>query len=208
VNDLTKVISLQGEWIKHRSSPLYVNPAIVEAKVSKLTVENLAEVFLRAWRPIFRMERLSPARLKAALRYWNSLPPRGDKELDLPTQVESLTASEEELKRLRLLSDDEFSTLLNGLWQELQHRVGEAGRISYWDFIYADSYEKLVMRAYLTSFLLTYGYATVDVNPIEEEITLIPQLKPSGPTNHSHTSSLPIPLDHATWRKLMEGHDR
>jgi len=208
VNDLTKVIRLQGEWIKHRSSPLYVNPAIVEAKVSKLTAENLAEVFIRAWRPIIGLERVSPARLKEALRYWNSLPPRGEAELDLPTQVESLTASEEELKRLRMLSDDEFSTLLNGLWQELQRRVGEEGRISYWDFISADRYEELVMRAYLTSFLLTYGYATVDVNPIEEEITLIPQSKPRVPTNHSHTSSLPIPLDHATSRKLREGHGR
>ena len=199
---------LQGEWIKHRASPLYVNPAIVEAKVSKLTVENLAAVLLRAWHPIIGMERISPARLKEALRYWNSLSPRGGEELDLPTQTESLTASEAELKRLRMLSDEEFSTLLNGLWQELQRRAGEGGRISYWNFIYAESYKELVARAYLTSFLLTYGYATVEVNPIEEEITLIPQSKPSIPTSHSHTASLPIPLDHATWRKLEEKPDR
>jgi hypothetical protein len=206
VNELTKVIKLQGEWIKHRSSPLYVNPAMVEAKVSILTVEKLAEVLLKAWRPIIGVERISPSRLKESLRYWHSLPPRGERESDLPAQVESLTASEDELKRLRMLSDEEFNTLLTHLWKELQHRVGAEGKISYWDFIYAESYGALVRRAYLTSFLLNYGYATVEVNPIEEEIKLIPKSKPRAPTNRSQTSSLPIPLDRSTWRKLMEGH--
>ena len=34
----------------------------------------------------------------------------------------------------------------------------------------ADTYEETVQRAFITSFLVTYGYATLEIDQLEEEI--------------------------------------
>ena len=66
-------------------------------------------------------------------------------------------------------------------WDELKTSVakkGEDGKIRYWDFIGSDSYGETVDRAFMTSFLITYGYATLEIHPLEEETFFVPYEKP------------------------------
>ncbi len=72
-----------------------------------------------------------------------------------------------------MLSDREFGEELETYWQELKHKTaekGKDGKIAYWDFIGADTYEETVQRAFLTGFLVTYGYATFEIDRLEETI--------------------------------------
>ena len=62
----------------------------------------------------------------------------------------------------------------------------------------ADTYSETVRRAYLTSFLITYGYASLDVDPLTEELVLKPRRKPRMRPREKMTS-LVIPLSREDW---------
>jgi hypothetical protein len=56
----------------------------------------------------------------------------------------------------------------------------------------------------LTSFLVTYGYATLEVRPLEEEMFVKPLEKPAKPTK-KQLVSVPIAVTVEEWRKWMGG---
>ena len=94
-----------------------------------------------------------------------------------------------------------FSEELENLWQELKTKVGENGKIPYWDFVGAESYEETVQRAFLTSFLVTYGYATLEVYPLEEEMFIKPNEKPTAKISKKQLVSIPIAVSPEEWTK-------
>jgi hypothetical protein len=97
-----------------------------------------------------------------------------------------------------------FVEELEALWKELHRKAGEAGRagkVDYWDFVGADSYEETLRRAYLTSFLVTYGYATLEVHPLEEEVYIKPYEKPVSVTAKKQFVSVPVSLSYEEWKK-------
>ena len=73
----------------------------------------------------------------------------------------------------------------------LQKKASD-GKIRYWDFIGADTYEETVQRAFLTSFLVTYGYATLEIDRLEEEIFIVPYDKPRTQVLTEQSISVPI----------------
>ncbi len=104
-------------------------------------------------------------------------------------------ATREELVKQRVLSDKEFSEELDNYWQELKNCVankGQDGKIRYWDFIGADSYEETVQRAFLTSFLVTYGYATLEIDRLEETIHIKAYDTPRTELLTQQSTSVPI----------------
>lgn len=88
------------------------------------------------------------------------------------------------------------------MWRELKKMAAGRDQISYWAFVNADSYEETVYRAYITSFLVTYGYSAMSVNPLEEEVFLIPNEERMETGTNSNSVSIPIPIDYETWKSF------
>jgi len=205
INRLASVIKLQGDWLRHRSTSLYTDPFLLEEKLRKLSRLNLASLFLKAWHPIVEMEQISPHSLSEAIKYWQSLLPlneRWTKTTFLKKEIGA--ASREELVKQRIIAEKAFTEELETLWRELRQRVGEDERISYWDFVGAVTYEETVSRAYLTSFLVTYGYATFEVHRLEEEIFIIPFSKPRSLLGKKQVISVPVSISVEEWRRWRE----
>ncbi|MBS7608591.1 hypothetical protein KEJ52_05285 [Candidatus Bathyarchaeota archaeon] len=208
INRLASVIKLQSEWVKHRSTTLYTDPFLLEEKIKSLDKEAIVEAFLGAWHPIVELEQISLHSLKEALLYWENLPPLKDRWKEFPSPEEAGgVASPEELLRLKILRDKAFTEELENFWNELKREVaekGENGKIRYWDFIGAETYEETVYRAFLTSFLVTYGYATLEVYPLEDEIFIKPFEKQQRRTAKKQLVSLPIAITREEWEKWKE----
>jgi hypothetical protein len=196
---LAEVVFQQEEWIKHKSSMLYLDPLLIMLKLHALPAKDLAEVLVRAWHPIIDLESLSPHGVKEGMDYWKNLPNLDERWRDLET-TEVLTGevARRELARMGILSDEDFATVLDKIWRELKDAAGEQGELSYWDFISERSFEETVVKAWLVSFLVSYGYATLELKPLEDEITLKPMSKPQK-LERVTTFSVPIAISRAEW---------
>jgi len=210
IHRLASVIKLQSEWVKHRSTSLYTDPFLLEEKIRKLNKEALVEIFLKAWHPIVELEQISLHSLKNAFSYWRSLTPLSERWQEA-VQKETITGtvSREELVKERILADETFAEQLESFWEELKLRTAENGKIKYWDFVGAESYKETVRRAYMTSFLATYGYATLEIHSLEEEIYIKPNQKPaSKPKSKEQLVSIPIALNYEEWSKWKKRRAR
>jgi hypothetical protein len=122
--------------------------------------------------------------------------------------VQTGQASREELIQQHILREQMFTDELMGHWQQLRERTannGQNGKISYWGYVGADTYEETVNRAFMTSFLVTYGYATLEVYPLEEEIFIRPKEKPENKVGNKQLVSMPIPIPVEDWQKWKRG---
>lgn len=205
INCLASVIRLQSDWIRHRSTSLYTDPFLLEDKLYKLSRERLASLFLNSWHPIVEMEQISIFSLSEAIKYWQSLLPlkeRWTKTSYMKTELG--VTSREELISQQIMAEEAFTEQLENLWHELKQKVGKEEKISYWNFVGAQTYEETVKRAYMTSFLITYGYATFEVYTLEEEIFIIPFNKPRPLVGKEQMVSIPVAVSMEEWRKWRE----
>lgn len=205
VNRLASVIKLQSDWVRHRSTSLYTDPFLIEEKLRKLSRESLARLFLDAWHPIVEMEQISSYSLIEAVKYWQSLLPideRWTKITGLKTDLGS--TSRKEMIKQQILAEKAFTEELETLWHELREKVGKDGKIAYWDFVGADRFDETSRRAYMTSFLVTYGYATFEVHRLEEEIFIIPFDKPRSLVGKKQFVSVPVSVSFEEWRRWRE----
>lgn len=205
VQHLASVIQNQGNWVKHRSTSLYTDPFLLEEKIQRLTKEELAKLFMNVWNPIVELEQLSIPFIAEALEYWRNLVPISERwqKLD-PMQVASGETTIEELVRLKILAEKAFMEELEAFWKELKQKVGEAEKILYLDFVGGDTYSETLDRAYMTSFLVTYGYATLELVPLEEEVFIIPFTEPKTGLADKQMVSVPISVSHKEWMKWKE----
>jgi len=206
---LASVIKLQSEWVKHRSSSLYTDPFLLEEKLTRMEKEEIIESFLMAWHPVVGLEQISLHSLLEALRYWESLLPIKERwKQFLPAEVGTGIATREELVMEKILRDKAFSEELENFWLELKKKTeekGADGKILYWDFIGAETYEETVQRAFMTSFLITYGYATLEIYPLEEETFVKPLEKPTTKLGKKQLVSIPIAVTANEWKKWKNG---
>ncbi|MDH5459479.1 MAG: hypothetical protein OEW71_00380 [Candidatus Bathyarchaeota archaeon] len=209
IHRLASVIKLQSEWVKHRSTSLYTDPFLLEEKLIRIEKEEIVETFLKAWHPIVELEQISLHSLAGAIRYWEELLPLKERWKEFPpAEIEASLATREELIRQRILRDKTFSEELENFWQELKKQVkekGENGKIRYWDFIGAETYEETVHRAFMTSFLVTYGYATLEIYPLEEELFIKPYEKPITKIGKKQLVSIPIAVTAEDWLRWKRG---
>ncbi|MDH5482851.1 MAG: hypothetical protein OEY22_08235 [Candidatus Bathyarchaeota archaeon] len=209
IHRLASVIRLQSEWVKHRSTSLYTDPFLIEEKLERMSKEEIVEIFTSAWCPIVEFEQISLHSLAEAIRYWESLLPLKDRWKEfLPVEVETGLATREELVQQRILRDKAFSEELENFWQELTMRteeMGENGKIHYWDFVGAETYEETVHRAFMASFLVTYGYATLEIHLLEEENFIRPCEKPITKIGEKQLVSIAIPITTENWMKWKKG---
>lgn len=202
---LADVIFHQGEWIKHKSSLLYFDPMLILWKLHSLSPRELAEVFVGAWHPTVELECITPHGLKEAMEYWTSLPPLGERGEELGGLKPALDrVPPEELAKLGILTEQEFSQALKQLYQSLKQAAGKRGEVPYWSFVGAQTFEETVRRAWLVSFLVSYGYATLELKPLEEEVILRPLPEPKG-VERGEVSSIPIAIPKDEWLRRVKG---
>ena len=209
IHHLASVIKLQSEWVKHRSTSLYTDPFLLEEKIMQAGTEEMLEVFLGAWHPLVELEQLSLHSIAEALQYWERLLPLKDRwsELAVP-EVAIGTTSWDELVKQRILGDKAFSEELEVFWRELKEKVkerGVKGKMRYWDFVGAETYEETVQRAFMASFLISYGYATLEIRPLEEEIFIKSFEKPVAKIATQQSVSIPISVTYDNWQKWKRG---
>jgi hypothetical protein len=209
IHSLASVIKLQSEWVKHRSTSLYTDPFLLQEKLIRLEKTEIIETLLSAWHPIVAMEQISLHSLAEATRYWESLLPLKERWKEFsPQQIEASLATREELIRQKILREQAFSEELERFWQELKAKTtekGTEGKMRYWDFIGADTYEETVDRAFMTSFLVTYGYATLEIHPLEDEMFIKPAKKPETKISKKQLVSIPIAISIREWQKWRRG---
>lgn len=190
VLSLSEVIYQQGEWIKHRSSLLYLDPLLVFLKIHALSTEELAEIFVKSWHPVIEAECLTPHGLREGYEYWKLLPSLDERLKALEVERIELSPMErEELERMGFLSREMFEKMLNQLWEELKKK----GKVSYWSFVKGKNYAETVRRAYLLSFLITYGMASVEIDPLKEEIKVEAKEKPERRKGEVYSLPIHIP---------------
>jgi len=178
INQIASIIKMQSEWIKHRATSLYRDPFLIEEKLRSLPAEKITEVFLQCWNPIIELEQISILSLREAKDYWDALPSLDERWKKTGfIQTETGSATREEMIKQGILSSETFTSELEKLWEELKASTSKEGRIQYWEFIGAPTYDETVRRAFLTSFLVTYGYATLEIHPLEEKIFIRPREK-------------------------------
>ena len=206
---LASVIKLQSEWVKHCSTSLYTDPFLLEEKILKANKIELLSSFLKVWHPIIELEHLSMNSIVSAMRYWNGLVPIKERWLDSDLQEIAFgTMSREELVKQRILRNQLFSDELKSYWKELKEKAEKKernGKILYWDFIGSNTYEETVKRAFVTSFLITYGYATLEIHPLEEIILIKPFKKSKRDMLTQQSISIPISITYEKWKKWKRG---
>ena len=205
IHHLASVIKLQSEWVKHSCTSLYTDPFLLEGRITQASKEEMLSVLLKAWHPLVELEQLTMNSLTESMRYWNSLVPLKERWSDFDIQEIAIgTASRDELVKQRVLGDRFFSEELEGYWQALKTKVKETGidgKVLYWDFVGADTFEETVERAFMISFLITYGYATLEIHRLEEEIFIKPFEKPSKKIFTQQSISIPIAVTYENWQK-------
>ena len=209
LHHLATVIKMQSEWVKQRSNSLYTDPFLLEEKIRQTGKQQMVDVFLGAWSPVIEFEQLSLHNVAQGLLYWEALAPIDQRWKDIDVSAVAMgSVSREEMVKQRVLSDKEFSEELEAYWLELKNNVlekGVDGKIAYWDFIGADTYEETVQRAFLTSFLVTYGYATLEIDRLEETIHILPYKKQRQEALTEQSTSVPIAVSCADWQKWKRG---
>jgi hypothetical protein len=205
IHHLASVIKLQGEWVRHRSTSLYTDPFLLEEKLRSLSKDAIMETLTQAWHPIIELEQISIHSLAEATAYWINLLPIDERWKEKPpVEVQTRSTSREELLKERILQDKAFSEELENFRQELESHVkekGQKGKIPYWSFISGETYEETVQRAFMTSFLVTYGYATLEIHPLEEEIFLRLAEEPETKIGKRQLVSIPISVSVEEWKK-------
>jgi len=204
LNRVASIIKMQSEWVKQRATSLYRDPFLIEEKLRSLPVRDLAEVFLKTWHPIVELEQITIGSLKNAMKYWESLTPLNERwrEEELIKTKTGMTTREELIKQ-GILRDETFLSEIENLWRELKRSAGAEGKIDYWDFVGSESYEETIRRAYLTSFLVTYGYASLEFQPLEDKIYLKPNEQPVSKID-TQPFSFPIPVSYERWMEWRE----
>ncbi|MDR1991976.1 MAG: hypothetical protein LBQ98_00490 [Nitrososphaerota archaeon] len=209
LHHLASVIKIQSEWVKQRSTSLYTDPFLLEEKIRLTPKERLVQVFASAWTPLVEFEQLNLYNIAQGMLYWNTLEPLSERWRDIDVAaVEIGSVSRDELVKQRVLGDKEFSEELTNFWQELKLKVKEKGidgKIGYWDFIGTDTYPETVQRAFLASFLVTYGYATLEIDRLEETVFIVPYELLHEATFSAQCTSVPLTVSCEDWQKWREG---
>ncbi|TFH17539.1 hypothetical protein E4H04_04800 [Candidatus Bathyarchaeota archaeon] len=200
LKELSLVLERQNQWIEHKSTTLYKDPFMLSQSLMTLDIGSIADIFLKSWHPLVEMEQMSARTLAESLSYWGELIPFAERWQDnIVEERETGTATRDEARLLGIIPDEGFTEIIEAFWSELGERVGPGGRIDYWDWIGVDTYEKTVYRAYLTVFMVGYGYANTEWNKMMEETTIMHNIEPR-PDPGRDKISLPVMVDYEEWK--------
>lgn len=162
--DLAVLVHSQSKHLRDKSSVLYVDPFLVRLAMLGSSPERLAEAFLQSWRPGASRDVLSHEMMKRSYYYWSNLKEyaiEGEKTGPLlGKSLESLGIRYEEL----------ISEEMEEIHDELTRR---GGRLLYEDLLGGGSLNERLRRAVLISFMLSYGYAVVEKEPLKKRLWIV-----------------------------------
>jgi hypothetical protein len=169
--ELSHLVRLQDEWLKHRASSLYIDPLLIQLKVKLLSRDELSEAFIRSWHPAIQVDQVLPKGLEKAFVYWRDLPPMAERFKDQFSSygVRPGTVNYSELVELGIFTRQQFENDLKELYDSLLQK-SNGDWIDYREFIDADAFEVKVLRAYLLAFLISDGRATVRTDPLSGRV--------------------------------------
>jgi len=191
LNRLSEVVRLQNTQLKFQSSALYAEPEFVAKKFQRMSEKRLAEVFLQSWHPLAELEQLTNEAVSAGLDYWNLLLPIQErwKRRDYSRGKNPESADSNTLVGLGIRGE-EFEAHMSRLWKELMDQSNtEKSPVDYWKFVKMANHQETVQRAYFVSFLVTYGFAKMELEG--ERITLRPI---EQPTNKPVEGGVSVPI--------------
>jgi hypothetical protein len=174
---------------------------MLHQQLMAMDISAIAQAFLKSWHPLLEMEQLSAKTLAGSIGYWGDLIPMDErwKEPEY-SMVDPGVATRQRAYELGLLPEEGFREILEELWRELGERTEPGGQIEYWEWVGADTYEETVQRAYLTCFMVSYGYANVEMNRLTEVTEIIHHVEPRLDPGAAKVS-LPILIDREEWER-------
>jgi hypothetical protein len=193
INRLSEVVRLQNTQLRFQSSALYTDPEFLARKIERMSEKRLGEVFLQSWHPLAELEQLTSEAIALAINYWNLLLPIQErwKRREYLRGKDPNKADEGTLSGLGI-HGVEFGKQILELWQELRVlHDSKKEPVEYWSFVRKPDYQETVRRAYLVSFLVTYGYAKLQSE--NSQLTLVPHEKPMEKVAPGAVS-FPIPI--------------
>ena len=200
IKGLSQVLESQNAWIQHQSTTLYKDPFLLNQQLQKMDISAIADSFLKSWHPMVQMEQLSAKTLAGSLGYWMDLIPMAERwKVSDVQMVDAGTATLDEARALGYLPEEGFADIMETFWKELEARGGKGGRIAYWDWIGADTYEETLKRSYLTVFLVGYGYANIESDRFGEKVEIIHNAEPHSDPAQSKLS-IPTLVDYEEWK--------
>jgi hypothetical protein len=201
LKEVSYVLESQNRWIAHQSTTLYKDPFMLNQQLMSMDIGSLAKVFLKSWHPIVELEQMSSKTLGGSLGYWGNLLPLSERWQELKIKPKDpMYATREDALKLGIIREERFGEIIEDFWRELGDKAGIGGSIKYWKWIAADTYGETVYRAYITSFMVSYGYANIDQKPLLEEIT-INHLEEPIPNPRKDKISDAILVDYEEWRQ-------
>ncbi len=190
---IARVVGLQSAQLRFQSSSLFVDPEMAKQKLDGLSRQQLAEFLLLSWHPIIELEQLTPSTVKEATEYWNQMLSFYErrKRLQLGPFTMPEAAGLAELTSAGLVEEKAFSKKLQEVWSELKQTAGPDGTVEYWVFVAMSTFRETVKRAQIVSFLVSYGFASLEQK--RGNLFLIPKQQPQPPKQGSPLS-FPIPI--------------
>jgi len=199
IKELSSVLERQNQWIHHQSTTLYKDPFMLSQQLMMMDVGAIAKAFLRSWHPIVELEQISAKTLTGALGYWGDLLPLAERWNDFNlNEVDVEVASLSDARAMGYISEEGFTETLEAFWEEMKNKAPEGSMIPYWDWIGSETYDETVKRAYITSFLVSYGYAAIQMDRFGDQIKVKP-LDELNPDPEEGKTSVPVMVDYKEW---------
>ena len=206
IQSLALVIQHQGNWVKYRSTELYKDPFLLEEKIQRIEKKEIVEIFMKSWNPVIENEKLTTSMIFRAIEYWNKLSPIDERwQKEGPFNDNSDSISKDDLIKLNILAEKTYREELERFSKDLSKKIGSKDRIPFWDFIGAETFQETLDRAQMTSFLISYGYATLELVPLEEQIFIKPCKEVQYHNISQRIVSVPISITYEDWVKWKQG---